>query len=259
MMCSTAPILGLTFSGSLDLWGGSGEGQPVGGYAPLFVLGTGPRLGKTLIASGLLSALGQRGVSAVGIKPVETGCDHDQDHDLVGCDGVLLRAAAPTPLPPLVASPYRFSPPVSPAVAASQAGLELSLDDLVQAVRVAQTHGRTVVEGPGGPLCPLTQDGSTVDLAARLEASVLVVGQDRPGGDGEVLLTLEACRSRGVDVRGVLLSRRDADAGEWCNDEMILARAGVPLFATLPTLENDRVHHCRVHLEAHGVVDALLR
>ncbi len=231
----------------------------MGGYAPLFVLGTGPRVGKTLVASGLLAALGQRGISAVGMKPVETGCTHDEDHDLVGRDGMQLREAASTPLPPLVGSPYRFAPPVSPALAALRAGLELTLDDLVQAVDSAKGHGRTVVEGPAGPLCPLTQDGCTVDLAAQLGAAVLLVGQDRPGGDGEILLTLEACRSRNVDVRGVLLSRRDADASQWCNDETLGQRSGVPIFATLPTLEQDRVHHCRAHLESHGVVDALLK
>lgn len=228
-------------------------------YAPLFVLGTGPGVGKTLIAAGLLAALGQRGMSAVGIKPVETGCPHDESHDLVGRDGEQLRVASPTPVPPLVASPYRFAPATSPVVAATASGLELTLDDLLQAVETAQGHGRTVIEGPGGPLCPLAEDGYTIDLAARLSAPVLLVGQDRQGADGQVLLCIEACRARGVDLRGVLLSRRDADGGQWANADIIHNRGGIRPFETLPTLEKDLVHHCRLHLEAQGVVDALLK
>ncbi len=228
-------------------------------YAPLFVLGTGPGVGKTLVASGLLAALGQRGISAVGIKPVETGCPHNEDHDLVGRDGDQLRAVSPTPVPPLVASPYRFAPATSPVVAATASGLELTLDDLIQAVEIAQGHGRTVIEGPGGPLCPLTEDAYTADLAARLSAPVLLVGQDRQGADGQILLCIEACRARGLDLRGVMLSRRDADGGQWSNAEIIRQRAGIEPFETLPTLDKDLVHQCRAHLEAQGVVDALLK
>ena len=230
----------------------------MGGPQPLFVLGTGPGVGKTRVACGLLAALVSRGAAAVGVKPVETGCPYGEDHDLIGQDGARLRAAG-TPLPPLVASPYRFAPPLSPAVAAEQAGLLLSIDDLVQAIRAAERFGRAVVEGPGGPLCPVAHDGATVDLAARLSAAVLVVGADRGGGDGQALLTLEACARRGLDVRGVLLSRRDADGGRLFNEQTIAARGRVTVFATLPTMEVDDQHTVAQHLQAHGVVDALLR
>lgn len=227
--------------------------------APLFILGTGPGVGKTLVGCGLLTALGARDLAAVGIKPVETGCPHDDSHDLVGVDGDALRAAAPTELPPLVSSPYRFAHPVSPLVAAARAGLELTVDDLGQAVHAAHARGRAVVEGPGGPMCPIAADGATVDLAAHLGAATLIVAADRPCADGEVLLTLESCARRGVRVRGVLLSHRDADGTGWANETAIRARSEVPLFDALPTLGDDPVARTAAHLEASGVVDALLK
>lgn len=233
----------------------------MGGPQALFILGTGPGVGKTLVACGLLAALKAQGTTAAGIKPVETGCAYGEDHDLIGRDGTRLRQAG-LPIPPLVASPYRFAPPLSPAVAAEQAGLLITMEDLVQAVQAARAaidFGRIVVEGPDGPLCPVAQDGATADLAARLTAAVLVVGPDREGADGQVLLTLEACERRGLDVRGVLLSRRDADRGRLRNEETIAARGQVTVFETLPTLEATDVHAVAQHLEAHRVVDALLR
>jgi dethiobiotin synthetase len=230
----------------------------VGGPQPLFILGTGPGVGKTLVACGVLSALKARGITAAGIKPAETGCPYGEDHDLIGRDGARLRAAG-APLPPLVASPYRFAPPLSPAVAAEQAGLLLTLEELAQAVHAAARFGRVVVEGPGGPLCPVAQDGATADLAVHLGAAVLVVGADREGGDGQALLTLEACARRGLDVRGVLLSRRDVDAGRLFNEPSIAARAAAAVFPTLATLEADDLHAVARHLEAHLVLDALLR
>lgn len=226
--------------------------------APLFVMGTGPGVGKTLVATGLLTALGARGVAAVGIKPVETGCAHDDTHDLVGADGARLREAAPTKLPPLVTSPYRFAPAVSPAIAAEQAGLELRLDDLTQAVDAGRAFGRVVVEGPGGPLCPVASDGSTADLAARLRGPVLLVARDQLGADGDVLLAIEACARRGLALRGVVLSRRDADGTGWSNEASIASRTEVPVFTTLPPLSGDEVRQAAAHLEAAGALDALL-
>lgn len=225
---------------------------------PLFVLGTGHQVGKTLVACGLLTALGERDVGATGVKPVETGCPHDDAHDLVGIDGERLRAASSVPTPPLVTSPYRFAPPLSPALAAEQVGLELTIDDLVAAVEESQRLGRTVVEGPGGPLCPLAPGRSTLDLAVALQARILVVGSDRKGADGQVLLTLEACEHRKANVVGVLLSRRDADGTQLAHETSIRRRGAVTVFETLPTLQPADAATVAAHLETHGVVDALL-
>ena len=225
--------------------------------APIFVLGTGPRVGKTLVAEGLLRALGAAGRRAVGVKPVETGCAHGDDHDLVGRDGERLRAAAPTPLAPLLASPYRFQPDLPPALAAQQAGLSLTVADLAQAVSQAAAVAPVVVEGPGGPLTPIADDGGTLDLAAALGARVLVVSADRPGADSAVLLTLEACAQRGVRVVGVILDRRDADAPSQLQEATIRARGGVTVFDTLPTLEGDLAAGAQAHLEAANLLAAL--
>lgn len=225
--------------------------------APIFVLGTGPRVGKTLVAEGLLAALGALGRPAVGMKPVETGCAHGDDHDLVGRDGERLRAAAPTPLPPLLASPYRFAPALAPAVAAQQAGLTLTVSDLAQAVAQAGAVAPVIVEGPGGPLSPIAEDGATVDLAAALRAKVLVLSADRPGADSAVLLTLEACARRGVSVAGVLLTRRDADVTPQPHEATIRDRGGVRVFATVPTLDGDKAAGMQAHLAGTDILQAL--
>src|SRR5438132_1629769 len=55
-------------------------------------------------------------------------------------------------------TPWAFTLPAAPPVAARQAGVELRLGELAEAVRRRQPpEGVVLVEGVGGLLCPLTE------------------------------------------------------------------------------------------------------
>jgi dethiobiotin synthetase len=161
----------------------------------LFVAGTARGVGKTLVARGLLERVRAVGHRAVGIAPIETGCAYGEGHDLIGRDGDALRMSSSSPLPPLVASPYRFPVDATPADAARLAGLELELEDLVSAVDAAASFGTiVVVEGPHTALTPITSRHVTLDLARALGAPVAIVGRS---GTDEVEA---ACAERGIRV-----------------------------------------------------------
>lgn len=146
----------------------------------LCVAGLARGVGKTRIAASLVRiARAEGGLPAV-VKPVEVGCPYDEKQDLRGPDGERLREARGHPMPPLVASPYRFATDASPTEAAARAGLDLSLTMLLDAVEAARGFGDvTVVELPGAAASPLVEDDSGLELAARLDAPVLVVDHGR--------------------------------------------------------------------------------
>src|SRR5438067_1143262 len=92
-------------------------------------------------------------------------------------------------------------------VAARAAGVRLDLDEIAAAVRRREESGAfLLVEGVGGLLCPLTEDGTVADLVALLGLPLLIVARMSLGTLNHTLLTVEAARRRGLAVAGVVVS-----------------------------------------------------
>src|SRR5512135_1572851 len=91
-----------------------------------FITGTDTGIGKTLIACALLHGFVQRGLSAVGMKPVAAGCESVPQG--IRCEDVVrLREAGNVDAPANLVNPYALLPPVAPHVAAKQASVEIDL------------------------------------------------------------------------------------------------------------------------------------
>jgi len=156
-----------------------------------------------VVAAALVLALRQRGVKAVGFKPVETGLGPEEPADSMvlaeatGVDVDLLR--------PLL----RLPEPLAPAVAAERAGVTLDPKAVESRIRALRAAGYTlVVEGAGGLLVPLAWGYTALDLAKETGLEAVVVGRAGLGTLNHVALTLEALARRGVPVRGVALNLR---------------------------------------------------
>src|SRR4051812_44774010 len=91
-----------------------------------YVTGTDTGIGKTLASSALLYALRGRGIRAVGMKPVASGCEATPE-GWRNEDALALQAAS-DPTPAYVdVNPYALSLPLAPELAARDAGVELEL------------------------------------------------------------------------------------------------------------------------------------
>lgn len=158
----------------------------------VFVTGTDTGVGKTYLTSAIAATLRARGERVGVAKPVLTGTDEDGPHD----HDVLRAVTAAT-----------FGPAVSPHLAAELAGTELDPAALVAAVRrAAAGSDAVVVEGVGGLLVPLAPGYDVRDLAVELGLPVVVAARPGLGTINHTLLTLEAARAAGLDVRAVVLT-----------------------------------------------------
>jgi dethiobiotin synthetase len=129
-----------------------------------------------------------------------------------------------------------YQPPVSPHLAAQLSGRPLVLGDLISAIGGAVRAGEVaVVEGVGGLLVPFSERHSVRDLALGLGLPIVVAARPGLGTINHTLLTLEAARSSGLDVAGVVLTPwPDApDAIQRSNRDTI-ARLGSVEVATIP-------------------------
>jgi dethiobiotin synthetase len=197
-----------------------------------FVTGTDTGAGKTVVAAAIVAALRASGARVAAFKPVVTGLD--EPGDPWPADHELLAAAAGA-RPHHVCS-TTFAPAVSPHLAAELAGIRLSLDALAGAARAAALDADAlVVEGVGGLLVPLTPQHDVRDLAVDLGLPLVVAARPGLGTINHSLLTLEAARTAGLDVRAVVLTPWPAEPSvmQRSNRATIAERGDVDVW-TLP-------------------------
>ncbi len=200
------------------------------------VTGTDTGVGKTVVTAAMVAALRARGVDAIGLKPVVTGTDEPAlppwpaDHELlatvseVGVDEVNFSS---------------YGPAVSPHLAAELKARPVDTGALLAGVRRAATrHETVVVEGVGGLLVPVDGAYDVRDFALELGLSLVVVARPGLGTINHTLLTLEAARSRGLPVAGVVLNPwPQAPDTMLESNRATIARLGEVAVATLPELD----------------------
>jgi dethiobiotin synthetase len=176
----------------------------------LVVTGTGTGVGKTVVTAAVAAL--HRSVTVV--KPAQTGVGPEEPGDL---DDVVRRAGAHVRTVELA----RYPDPLSPEAAARRSGLPvLVLDDVLGAVRSCDTE-QVLVEGAGGLLVRFGPDGLTLaDVAAGLDAPVLVVTTSGLGTLNITALTLEALGRRGLLCAGLVI-------GSWPSEPDLAARSNV--------------------------------
>ena len=114
-----------------------------------FVTGTDTGVGKTFASVALLHALRARGLRAIGMKPVASGCEHTAEG--WRNEDALALLAASDPVPAYAdANPYALPNATAPQLAARDAGVAVALDPILAAhARLAARADALVVEGAG--------------------------------------------------------------------------------------------------------------
>lgn len=211
------------------------QGPPVATRG-LFVTGTDTEVGKTFLSVAIVAALRAEGESVAAFKPVVTGVgepgpDRPADHE------VLAEAAGMTPEE---VAPYQFGPAVSPHLAAEEHGALIDPDVLLAAARRAATGASAlIVEGVGGLLVPLNDTHLLRDFAVALGLPVIVAARPGLGTINHTLLTLEAARAAGLEIRAVVFTPwpQHSTSMQRSNRDTI-ERLGEVEVATLPRAEH---------------------
>jgi dethiobiotin synthetase len=161
------------------------------------VTGTDTGVGKTVIAAGLTGHLGAR-----YWKPIQAGLDDETDSDAVR----RLTEGRAEALP----EGYRLTTPCSPHEAARIDGVRIDPAKLT----LPPGDGPLIVEGAGGVLVPVNDDTLYADLFAAWGLPVILVARATLGTINHSLLSLEALRSRELEVAGIIFSGEENRASE---------------------------------------------
>lgn len=168
-----------------------------------FVTGTDTEVGKTSFCRLLLEQLGHHGLHTAAFKPVASGCT-SKGGVLVSEDAQALMQAMTCDLPYGKVNPYAFEPAISPHIAAKEAGVQVTMSDLVMAYMKLATLDvdYLVVEGAGGWYVPINEQETVADFAKAIDVPVVLVVAMRLGCINHTLLSYHALQQMGVRVAG---------------------------------------------------------
>lgn len=219
--------------------------------AAFFVTGTDTDVGKTTIAAGLLRAARLAGLSTAAVKPVASGCEAGAD-GLRNSDALALLAECSLPLSYAEVNPFAFAPAIAPHLAAREAGVQLKvavLVDAVQAVLVQQADF-TLVEGAGGWRVPLGEQATLADLPVALDLPVILVVGVRLGCINHALLTAEAIARDGLCLAGWVANVLDPQTSRLDDNLRTLTELlAAPCLGRVPRLEQAGAAAVARHLD----------
>lgn len=200
-----------------------------------YVTGTDTGIGKSVASAALLHALRARGLRAVGMKPVASGCEMTAD-GWCNEDALLLQQAS-DPVPAYGdVNPYALPHPLAPELAAADAGIAIELQPIVDAhARLAAIADAVVVEGVGGWAAPLTASLDQLDVVRALELPVVMVVGLRLGCINHARLTARAIVQDGAQLAGWVANDIDPAMARSGDNFAILQRVlPAPCWGRLP-------------------------
>ena len=173
-----------------------------------FVTATGTDIGKTFVAAGLIRHWRGEGRAAEALKPVISG--FDQAAADASDTGILLTAMGrPINRNEIDRiSPWRFTAPLSPDMAARREGRSIDFDALLAFSRRAidPTVGSLLIEGAGGLMTPLDDRHTMLDWMQALNLPAILVAGSYLGTISHTLSALETLARRNLPVAALVIS-----------------------------------------------------
>jgi len=163
-----------------------------------FVTGIDTNIGKTVVAAILVEAL-----NADYWKPIQSGdlhyTDTDKVKELVNEKSILYPET------------YRLNNPLSPHASAKLDNISISLASF----QLPKTNNNLIVEGAGGLLVPINEDGSYLsDIIVKLGMEVILVSKNYLGSINHTLLSIEYLKSKSISIKGIIIVGEKNESSE---------------------------------------------
>ncbi|MDB6154228.1 MAG: dethiobiotin synthase [Chthoniobacteraceae bacterium] len=199
----------------------------------LFLTGTDTDVGKTYVAALLIKALRERGVDAVGMKPICCG---------LRLDAEILHEACDAAIPLNEVNPVWLRTPAAPYTAALIENRPIDLALIRETYsRLRKRHSTLIVEGVGGWRVPITERYFVSDLAIEMGLPVAVVVANKLGALNHALLTVESVKASGLICAGIILNENSAvtcDLAASTNRSVLESLLDVPVLFEIKHGEN---------------------
>jgi len=174
-----------------------------------FITATGTDIGKTFITAGLIKAARAQGMKVDALKPVISGFYIEKPE--ASDAAVLLEALGRKPTRDAydAISPWQFTAPLSPDMAARKEGRAIDFDALVSLCKEQISAARNdvlFIEGVGGVMVPINDKTTVLDLIEALAIPVILVSGTYLGAISHLLTALAALASRSIKPHVIVLN-----------------------------------------------------
>lgn len=163
----------------------------------LFITGISTDVGKTIASAVIVEAL-----NSDYWKPIQAG-------DLENSDSMKLKSLISNNVSKIFDNSYKLNTPASPHYAAEIDNITIDLKKIIE----PKTHNHLVIEGAGGLFVPLNNDNCIIDLI-QPDYKVVIVSRHYLGSINHTLLTIEALKSRNINIAGIIFSGDENQATE---------------------------------------------
>ena len=165
-----------------------------------FISGIDTDAGKSYATGYLARELNQKGQRTITQKFIQTGNSEDIDLHRRIMDIALTEDDREG-----LTMPEIFSYPCSPHLASRIDGRPIDFDKIERATEeLSHRYDIVLLEGAGGLMVPLTEEFLTIDYVAQKGYPLLFVTSGKLGSINHTLLSLEAIKSRGIELDTVL-------------------------------------------------------
>lgn len=203
----------------------------------LFVAGTDTGVGKTVVAGCLARFFAGKGIRVITQKWVQTGAEKNLPQDVDFHLKMIGRCWDDLKDRRDIMAPYVFRFPASPHLASRLERKTICVNKIKKSfTALTSCFDMVIVEGAGGVLVPIDSKHFIIDIAKDLELAVLLVAENRLGAINQTLLSIEALKSRGMDVLGVVFNDlKKCDPRILSDNPRIIKKlSGVKIFGAMP-------------------------
>lgn len=183
-----------------------------------FVTGIGTEIGKTVSSAVLVEKL-----KADYWKPIQAG-------DLDNSDSLKVQNLISNSVSKFHPEVYRLTQPFSPHYAAELDGVNIDLNKII----IPQTINNLIIEGAGGLMVPINRKDLMIDLIQKLSVEVILISKNYLGSINHTLLSIEALKSRNINVKGIIFNGVKNEASE----SIILERTQLNYLGRIFEIEN---------------------
>ena len=189
-----------------------------------FVTATGTDVGKTFITALLVKKWRDSGIEAGYYKAALSGAELRDGKWVAGDADYVKRIANLSDTQEQLVS-YVYKEAVSPHLAARKEGNPVELAKVKADFDAAcARHEFVFAEGSGGIICPIRYDDQKVflvDIMKTLDLPLVIVTTAALGSINACVLTVEYARSRGLDVRGLIVNRYGSSGNQEMENDNI--------------------------------------
>lgn len=191
-----------------------------------FITATGTDIGKTLVVATLCQQLQAAGKKMIALKPVISGYDSE---DMGSDSALILQSCGLSVTTENIEkiSPWRFSTPLSPNMAAQREEKKILLDELVVFCQKQEKTKADIllVEGIGGVCTPLNDKYTVLDwIIALNDWKIILVTGNYLGSISHTLTAVKTLAACNLKLHALIVSESE--------------NSSVPLVETIQTLAN---------------------